>query len=62
MHVGRYPVIVSLNGQNSSGSVTISRLCAAAQYAPPGELCGECPMVGFSRSLIRGYVSVTLPV
>lgn len=51
MRVGRYPVVVSLNGHNSSsGAVTIHRLCAAAQYGPPGEYCGPCPTVSTATS------------
>ena len=41
--VGRYPVVLSLNGQNSSGSVALDRLCGDGRYGPRGSLCGPCP-------------------
>jgi hypothetical protein len=43
MPVGRYPVVVSLSGQNSSGSVVLDRLCGKDRFARPGERCGPCP-------------------
>lgn len=56
MRVGRYPVVVSLNGQNSStaphlsgGPVTVDRLCDARQYGLPGQFCGPCPKVSVPR-------------
>jgi hypothetical protein len=45
MPVGRHAVVVSRNGQNSSGSVTMDRLCGAAQFAFPGQYCDACPRV-----------------
>ncbi len=37
---------VSLNGQNSSSSVILHRLCGAGKFGLPGELCVNCPAVG----------------
>jgi hypothetical protein len=36
---------VSLNGQNSSGSVVLHRLCGAGTFALPGDECQACPKV-----------------
>jgi hypothetical protein len=41
--VGPFHVVVSLNGQNSSESVVLDRLCGDGRYAPKGALCGPCP-------------------
>ncbi len=43
--VGRFPVVVSLNGQSSDGSVTLSRLCTSSRFGLPGDDCGPCPRV-----------------
>jgi hypothetical protein len=43
--VGRYPVTVSLNGQNSSSSVSIARMCGDDRFGFPAQLCGPCPSV-----------------
>ena len=45
MLVGRYPVVVRLNGQNSSVPVFLDRLCTAGQFGLPGSFCKPCPKV-----------------
>ena len=45
MPVGRYPVVVSLNGQNSSGANFVNRLCGERYFGLPGQFCGPCPKV-----------------
>jgi hypothetical protein len=49
--VGRYPVVVSLNGVNSSvdsdtGRV-VRRMCGKDLFGLPGAYCGACPKVQF---------------
>ncbi len=61
VRVGQYPVVVSLNGQNSSGSVTLDRLCGDQRFGVPGAVCGACPKVREEggRSLAsHGYTGV----
>lgn len=60
-NVGRYPIIVSLNGQNSSsvGSmVAVDRLCGDGRYGLPGQPCGLCP----SSAHCVGLFPVPLPL
>jgi hypothetical protein len=54
MPVGRHAVVVSRNGQNSSGSVVMDRLCGVAQFAFPGQYCDACPRV---CSVVTGSLS-----
>jgi hypothetical protein len=55
-------VTVSLNAQNSSGSVTLDRLCTTAQYALPGFFCGPCPKVGGSCGVVRQRTPYQVPL
>ena len=41
--VGRCPLVVSLNGQNSSDNVVVDRLCGEGRYGALGGPCGPCP-------------------
>jgi hypothetical protein len=59
-HVGRYPVTVSLSGQNSTTShaVSVDRLCGEGRYALPGQPCGPCP----TSARCVGLFPVPLPL
>jgi hypothetical protein len=53
--VGAYPLVVSLNGVNSSASyVPVYRLCAGGRFGLPGQDCEACPAVW--RGLLPGDV------
>jgi hypothetical protein len=41
--VERCSLVVSLNTQNSSGSVSVDRLCGEGRYGAVGGNCGPCP-------------------
>jgi hypothetical protein len=41
--VGKHSVVVSLNGRNSTNSLSLYRLCAAGRFARPGQRCSSCP-------------------
>jgi hypothetical protein len=43
--VGAYPVVVSLNDQNSTSRVIVHRMCGAGRFGLPGQQCGPCPEV-----------------
>ena len=52
MVTGRHRVVVTLNGQSSSGSVTVDRLCGDGSFALPGRACQPCPKVGVLRASV----------
>lgn len=56
MVVDRYPVIVSLNAQNSTDVMWLARLCGEGQFALPGAFCGPCPKVRVGRLSSRALV------
>ena len=66
--VGRYPVNVSLSGQNSTGTVLLTRMCGDDRFAFPSQSCGPCPAVSVVllslrfclRNLVNG-MSWTIP-
>jgi hypothetical protein len=54
--VGKYPVVVSLNGVNSTSPASslprVYRLCGKDKFGMPGARCGGCPEVGWGSSTV----------